>query len=71
MLICNGHSPFLMLLAFKVPAATLYVSLNSTDPVSPYASGTRAATFSPGLPDASTNGDLVLVTNGVYTAGGP
>src|SRR3974390_2506505 len=60
----------LMALSFRVPAATLFVSLKSTNPVPPYADWSTAATRSQDAVDVSTNGDLVLVTNGVYQSGG-
>ena len=52
------------------PAATHYVDINSTNATTPYTDWTTAATNIQDAVDASTNGDLVLVTNGVYATGG-
>jgi len=57
---------FFFLFLFHASAATLYVSLNSTNPVPPYSYWTTAATNIQDAVGASTNGDLVLVTNGLY-----
>jgi len=56
----------LLATAVHAPAATLFVDLNSTNPIAPYSDWSLAATNIQDAIDASTNGDLILVTNGDY-----
>ena len=51
-------------------AATLYVSLQSTNAVSPYDDWSRAATNIQDAVDFAAAGDEVVVTNGLYQRGG-
>lgn len=52
----------LLLAVFSNSAATLYVSLGSTNPTPPYTNWATAATNIQDAIEASADGDLILVT---------
>jgi len=54
----------------KAGATVRYVDVNSSAPTPPYTNWATAANAIQDAVDATTPGDTVLVTNGIYTAGG-
>ena len=61
---------FCLLCIGSAAGTTFYVDVNGTNPVPPYADWSTAATNIQDAVDASTNSDLILVTDGIYAAGG-
>ena len=59
-----------LFVAWTAPAATLYVWHGSPSPAPPFDTWATAATNIQDAVDAATNGDTVLVTNGVYSTRG-
>jgi hypothetical protein len=61
---------FLILLTVRAGAITFYVNANNTAPVAPFTTWDTAATNIQDAIAVTSNGDTVLVTNGVYAFGG-
>ncbi len=59
-----------MLMAFNAWPGEHYVAVGSTTPVPPYTNWATAATVIQDAVDVATDGDEVVVTNGVYSRGG-
>jgi hypothetical protein len=56
--------------AYEFQSPIHYVALNNNNPMSPFTNWVTAATNIQDAVDASSDGDLVLVTNGIYAFGG-
>ena len=61
---------FILFYVISASGAIHYVDLGSTNPISPYSDWVTASTDIQSAIDSSTNGDLILVTNGLYQTGG-
>jgi len=59
-----------MIFIGNASATTFYVDVNSTNPTPPYTNWSTASTDIQRAVDASSDGDLILVTNGIYRTGG-
>lgn len=59
-----------ILLTLHARAVTYYVNVANPAPAAPFTNWPTAATDIQSAIDAATNGDLILVTNGLYNTGG-
>jgi hypothetical protein len=62
--------PLMLILSAPLFATTLYVDVNSANPIPPYTNWSTAANILQDAVDAASRGDTVLVTNGIYSTGG-
>src|SRR5262249_49842050 len=68
--VCIASNSFGMATSPPVQVVVHCVSPGSISPLAPYSDWAAAATNIQDAIDAATNGDFVLVTNGVYGSGG-
>jgi hypothetical protein len=59
-----------LFLSLHAVATTYYVDVSNTAPVAPYTNWPTASKDIQSAVDAATDGDLILVTNGLYNTGG-
>ncbi|MGA2247658.1 MAG: thrombospondin type 3 repeat-containing protein [Verrucomicrobiota bacterium] len=59
-----------ILLAIRAGATTFYVNVANPSPAAPFTNWSTAATDIQTAIDTATDGDLILVTNGIYNTGG-
>ncbi len=67
---CNSVTLVCLLSALTAGATIHYVDANGSAPASPYTNWAGAATSIQDAVNASSSGDQILVTNGVYNTGG-
>jgi hypothetical protein len=68
--LCRLACGLSLIFTFSIRAATYYVDSNGSNPTPPYSDWSTAATNIQDAIDASSNGDMIWVTNGVYQNGG-